>query len=69
MAMAQWRRRPGTIQPPAELLEFRPDDWIGPGQLDLSARQHWSDERFRWLLAHPGDTIDGMDAVDVIYET
>ena len=59
--MAQWREQPVLPRVPLELRDFDPrDGW--------SSVEEWSDERFRWLLANPDRTIDGVDVVDVIYE-
>jgi hypothetical protein len=65
--MAQWRER-SENQPPAHLVEFDPADWVVSGYLAKSAWQRWSDARFEWLLKHKGSKINGMNAVDVIFE-
>jgi hypothetical protein len=54
--------RPQQVVPliPPKLVTFDPREW--------PSLQAWSDARFKWLLAHPGRTIAGLDAVDVIYE-
>jgi hypothetical protein len=44
-----------------ELLTFDPGDW--------QSRQQWCDARFQWLLAHPWQTFDGSDVIDVIFQT
>jgi hypothetical protein len=65
--MAQWRKR-FEDQPPTHLVEFDPADWVASGYLGKSAWQPWSDARFEWLLKHKGQTINGMTAVEVIFE-
>jgi hypothetical protein len=44
-----------------KLLTFNPEDW--------QSRQQWCDARFQWLLAHPWQTLDGSDVIDVIFQT
>jgi hypothetical protein len=53
-------RRVVEFQPP-KLLTFNPEDW--------QSRQQWQDARFQWLLAHPWQTLDGSDVIDVIFQT
>ena len=53
-------RRVVEFQPP-KLLTFNPEDW--------QSRQQWCDARFQWLLAHPWQTLDGYDVIDVIFQT
>ena len=70
--MAQWLRKDDE-GPPAELLDFDPDDWVlgargNPVRIRM-ALDRWHLARFEWVMVHPNlRTIDGMDAVDVIFE-
>jgi hypothetical protein len=41
---------------------------MASGDLGKSAWQRWSDARFEWLLNHRGSKVNGMNAVDVIFE-
>jgi hypothetical protein len=58
--MAMHRQQRVLPLVPPKLVTFNPRDWPSP--------QAWSDARFEWLLEHLDRTIDGLDAVDVIYE-
>jgi hypothetical protein len=66
--MTRLRRREAESVPP-ELLEanFNPRDWrIGPP--GTTPWQRFTTARFKWLRQHPNQTIDGKDAVDMIYD-
>jgi hypothetical protein len=65
--MAMWRK-PAEEQTLAYLLEFDPADWVRSGYLGVAAWQRWSDARFEWLLKHRGRTLNGKNAVSVIFE-
>jgi hypothetical protein len=70
--MAQWLRKDDE-GPPAELVDFSPDDWVlgarsNPVRLRM-ALDRWYEARFACVLEDPGKrTIDGLDAVDLVYE-
>ena len=55
-------RRPQQVLPlvPPKLVDFDPRDW--------PSLEAWSDAWFACLLDHPDRTIDGIDAVGVVYE-
>jgi hypothetical protein len=44
-------RRPPVVGPPAELLQFRGDDWVS----DVSPYWSWLMARFEWCRDHPND--------------
>jgi hypothetical protein len=70
--MAKWRVKDNDGVP-AELLDFRPDDWIlrgrsSPERLRM-ALDRWHEARWNWALEDPERrTIDGLDVVDLAYE-
>jgi hypothetical protein len=70
--MAQWLLKDNQ-GPPAELLDFDPDDWVlgarsKPARIQM-ALDRWHSARFEWVIVDPHKrTIDGMDAVDIIFE-
>jgi hypothetical protein len=47
------RRRPPVEGPPAELLVFRGDDWIGDD--GVPPLERWHKARFEWAKAHRDD--------------
>ena len=58
--MAMHRRPPG-VEPPAELFEFRPEEWAAPGDLDReTAFQRWKAARRAWIAEHPGSALGDM---------
>lgn len=63
--MAMWREV--VPHQPPRLLTFRPQDWLPA--TGHTAWQRWSDARFEYLLAHPGQHLNGADIIDVIFET
>jgi hypothetical protein len=70
--MAQWLRK-DEVGPPAELLDFDPDDWVlgarnNPARLQM-ALDRWYQARWDWVIFDPHRrTIDGNDAIDILYE-
>jgi hypothetical protein len=70
--MAQWRLKDDE-GPPAELLDFDPDDWVlgargKPARIKM-ALDRWHTARWEWVMEDPHKrTIDGLDAVDLVYE-
>jgi hypothetical protein len=71
--MATWRRKPDYVEPPAELLDFDPDDWVlgarGKPERIRMALDRWHQARWEWVMVDPHRrTIDGLDVVDLIYE-
>jgi hypothetical protein len=65
--MAMWRK-PAEEQTLAYLLEFDTADLVSWRYLGVSAWQRWSDARFEWLLKHRDRTLNGKNAVGVIFE-
>jgi hypothetical protein len=70
--MAKWRSNLDQ-GPPAELLDFDPDQWVlgarsNPVRLKM-ALGRWYQARFDWVMVDPGRrTIDGLDIVDLVWE-
>jgi hypothetical protein len=60
----QWRGIVGRWfeGPPAELLEFRPDDWLPA----VSPYWAWLMARFEWCRDHPNDFSLGGDVLDML---
>ena len=52
-------RRISTDAPP-ELLVFEPDKW--------PSWDAWHEARFEYLRAHPRETLNGFNVLDVIFE-
>ena len=57
-------RRPPVEGPPAELVEFRLDDWISHS----SPYWAWLMARFEWAKMHPDDFRLGGDVLDMLRE-
>jgi hypothetical protein len=57
-------RRTRAYEPPLELLEFRPDDWLP----DAWPYWAWLMARFEWACAHPNDFSLGGDVLDILRE-
>jgi hypothetical protein len=58
--MAMHRRLPG-VEPPAELFEFRLEEWAAPGDLDQEpAFRRWAAARRAWIAEHPDSALGGM---------
>ena len=49
---------------PAELLVFRPDDWMS----HVSPYEAWLKARFEWAWTHPDDFSLGGDVLDMLRE-
>jgi hypothetical protein len=60
-------RRRVVESAPAELLVFRPDDWMSP-MADVSAFEAWLRARFEWARTHPDDFSLGGDVLDMLRE-
>jgi hypothetical protein len=62
------RHRRSNVYPfqPPWLLTFRAGDWLPA--TGLEAWLEWHDARDEYLTQHPDEELDGMDAVDVIFE-
>ena len=60
-------RRPLGVPTPAELLVFRPDDWL-PAVGDVSPYEAWLIARFEWARTHPDDFSLGGDVLDMLRE-
>jgi hypothetical protein len=59
------RHRRLVVGPPAELLVFRPDDWL-PAIGDVSPYWAWLMARFEWCRDHPDDFSLGGDVLDML---
>ena len=58
--MAMHRRPPG-VEPPAELFEFRLEEWQAPGDQDREpAFQRWRAARRAWISELPSSALGGM---------
>src|SRR5215212_426079 len=56
-SMAMHRRPPG-VEPPAELFEFRLEEWQAPDDLDWEAAfQRWTTARRAWVAEHPDSAL------------
>ena len=55
------RHRMPLVGPPAELVEFRPDDWLPA----VSPYWVWLMARYEWCRDHPDDTSLG-DVLDAL---
>ena len=54
-------RRPRGVEPPAELFEFRLEEWQAPDDQDREpAFQRWRAARRAWITEHPGSALGGM---------
>jgi hypothetical protein len=56
-------RRRVVESAPAELLVFRPDDWMS----HVSPREAWLKARFEWARTHPDFSLGG-DVLDMLRE-
>jgi hypothetical protein len=56
------RHRRLVVGPPAELVVFRPDDWLP----DVSPYWPWLMARFEWARDHPDDFSLGGDVLDML---
>jgi hypothetical protein len=70
--MAPWLRRDNE-GPPAELLDFDPEDWMlgarsNPARLQM-ALDSWHEARWEWVMVDPHKrTIDGDDVITILFE-
>ena len=65
--MAQRRLR-SVVEPPAELVEFDPDEWTEPAdRASWQAFERWKVARHQWVKKHGGESILG-NLVDVFRE-
>lgn len=62
--MARHRRPPLTVAPPAELLQFDPDDW--PAEQWWQSLELWSRACMKFVKQHPGTALG--NALDVLRE-
>jgi hypothetical protein len=69
--VARWRSNLEQ-EPPDELVDFDPDDWVlgarnKPERIRM-ALDRWHAARLEWVMQDSGRrTIDGLDAVDLIF--
>ena len=57
--MAQRRLRP-VVEPPAELVEFDPDEWTEPAdRRPWQAFERWTVARHQWVKTHGKESILG----------
>jgi hypothetical protein len=59
------RHRRLVVGPPAELVEFRGDDWMSANG-GHSPYRAWLMARFEWCRDHPDDFSLGGDVLDML---
>jgi hypothetical protein len=54
------------IEPPAELLDFDPKEWVEPGDRTWAqVFRHWQLARHAWVKKHPNESVLG-DLLDCL---
>jgi hypothetical protein len=57
---------PKPVEPPAELLDFDPKEWVEPGDQTWSqVFRHWQLARHSWVEKHPDESVLG-DLLDCL---